>query len=160
MVGGIDFVLSDKYRKTTSENISLLQNEVLKSGKAPDSVEKDKEISETLLPKSYTSKDSTEMYIGQVTKIQKNQGILIWGVLCDPVGSYYIQCGAFRNKSYAMRMGELIKEMTALPVGIALHNGFYKVRVECLNSRPETVDVMKKLFEKKVTNEMFIVIRK
>ena len=117
-----------------------------------------KKASNTRLYK--TDRDSIDIFVGKVTPVQKNQSVLVWGVLCDPVGSYYVQCGAFRNKSYALRMGLLIKEKTGLPVGVALHNGFYKVRVECLTSRPEIVEVMTELSDKKVTTEMFIVIRK
>jgi hypothetical protein len=138
IVSGIDFVLSDRITQKTP---------VITVKKVPAS-------------KNKPAADSASVFIGQITTDQKNQRTLVWGELCDSVGNYFVQCGAFRYKNNAMRMALYIKQNTGMTVGIFLYDGLYKVQVECLSTKSKAAKIKNKLKEKKVSDDLFIVIRK
>jgi hypothetical protein len=139
IVSGIDFVLDDK--KPQEKTV----NGVLKI---------------SALPKQ-SAADSMQVIIGHMTKTDiKNQRILVWGELCDPIGYYYVQCGAFRYRSNAMRIALYIKQNTMMTVGIVLVNGLNKVQVGCVSSMKEVVKIKKNLLEIGVGGDLFIWERK
>jgi hypothetical protein len=103
-------------------------------------------------------KDSIGIISDNLTNNKAFQA-LVWGELCEIPGNYYIQCGAFGNESYAKRLALLIQQNTNFKVGIALHNGLYKVRVECVTTKKSANEIESNL-TKIVNDDMLIVIKK
>jgi hypothetical protein len=87
--------------------------------------------------------------------INMDEIIIVWGTLCTLPGNYYVQCGAFKYKSNAMKMALYIKQNTGLTVGIVLHNELYKVQAGCVATRLEADEVKIILIEKGAFDEMF-----
>lgn len=142
-----------------SSKDSLLQ----RSGKTDERIIKLNSLidenNQTLISGNNSEKDSLEIII---SKLQTRMTIqtLVWGELCDTYGNYYIQCGAFKYESNAKRLALYIQQYTNLRVGIALHNGLYKVRVECVSLKMNAEQIKAKLKTKSVGDDMFIVKRK
>jgi hypothetical protein len=160
IIAGVDFVLYDK------KNIGKRSIEAL----TPLRVKKDINTADSAIhsvadtinhnKQNHAVKDSVvspkdKSFLGEI-----NQEIPVWGELCAPIGYYYVQCGAFRNRNNAMRMALYVKQNTDMTVGIAFYNGLYKVRVACVPSMREAIEMKRKVLEKRFCDDMFIVIRK
>lgn len=85
---------------------------------------------------------------------------LLWGTMCEKEGYYYVQCGAFRKESYAMKHAQALSRLNQDPVGVVLQNGYYKVRVGCVEHRREAVTIQNKIPKTKGKSETLIVKRK
>jgi hypothetical protein len=155
IVEGLDFILNDmkinEVQKVdtlpqigVTKDINLVDNDNLKNSK----------------PNNYAVKDSIASLINELPVDQNNDNTLVWGNICTQVGKYCIQCGAFKNKSRAIRFALYINQNADMAVGIILHNGLYKVRVGCVYEKKEAVDIKKRLIEKIVCDDMFVLIRK
>jgi hypothetical protein len=155
IVEGLDFNLNDMKTK-----------EVQKTDTSPQiSVTKDINIVDNdyligSYPINYTAKDSIASLINELPVDQNNDNTLVWGNICTQIGKYCIQCGAFRNKSRAIRFALYINQNADMSVGIVLQNGLFKVRVGCVSEKKEAVEIKKRLIEKIVCDDMFVLIRK
>jgi hypothetical protein len=138
VVNVIDFVLNDKYIKElpVAEGIEKPSSQI------------------------QTATDSIAVTISQLTPDQSNQRRLVWGEPCNTIGQYYVQCGAFRYKTNAMRVALYIKQNTGMTVGIVLVNGLNKVQAGCVSSMKEVVKIKKSLLEKGIGDDLFIWKRK
>jgi hypothetical protein len=111
------------------------------------------------LPQINTVQDSIAQPENVLLIDQHKQNTIVWGILCTQPGYYYVQCGAFWYESYALRMAMYINQNTDMAVGIAMHNGFFKVRVACVPTRREAVEIKKRLLEIRVSDDLFVVIK-
>ena len=79
---------------------------------------------------------------------------------CNQPGSYYIQCGVFKNKKAALQLANKLKGNTEIYVGIEVINSLYKVQLGCFTDKAAADKLMQELITKKVCGSMFIGIRK
>ena len=86
---------------------------------------------------------------------QHSENTYVWGTLCTQPGFYYVQCGAFRYKSNALRMALKIKQLTGEAIGIVLYNELYKVQVGCVATRLEADEIRTGLIEKGAYDDLF-----
>lgn len=159
VVRGVDFALNNRTINEGSNVDKLTQHNANEDVNIFHGIGGSKDSKIILKPQNQTIKDSTEILTDRLT-INKTIQTLVWGELCDTYGNYFIQCGAFKYISNAMRMALYIKQNTNLKVGIALQNGLYKVRVECVPKKMNAEEIKGKLKTKSISDDMFIVIRK
>lgn len=79
----------------------------------------------------------------------------VWGTICTTPGNYYVQCGAFQDKSNALRMAKKIALLTHNVVGITLFHDLYKVQVGCVNSKSEADEIKTEMIEKGAYDDLF-----
>lgn len=103
-------------------------------------------------------KDSIEITMDKLPT-NKQMQTLVWGELCETFGNYYIQCGAFKYESTAKKLALFIEQNTDFIVGVALHNGLYKVRVECVPAKMNAEEIESQL-TKIIGDDTLIVLRK
>ncbi|MFZ4400308.1 MAG: OmpA family protein [Bacteroidales bacterium] len=97
--------------------------------------------------------------INTVNKTDDNKDQFI-GNICNESGSYYVQCGVFKNKNAAVKLALKIKGKTDVAVGIEIYNTLYKVQLGCSTDKKEMGKLMDFLKEKKVCDNMFLGVRK
>jgi hypothetical protein len=86
---------------------------------------------------------------------QNIENTYVWGIVCTQPGFYYVQCGAFRYKSNALRMALKIIQLTNAAVGIVLYNELYKVQVGCVATRHEADEIRAGLIEMGAYDDLF-----
>jgi len=91
---------------------------------------------------------------------ESNKNILIWGEMCDSIGFYFVQCGAFKNKNNAILLAKKLKNNTNLIVGVVLNAGFYKVQLGCFKNKVEAYESSKIIKGNKLCDDIFINNRK
>jgi hypothetical protein len=156
---GVDFVLFNKTTIAIQNMDSLSLMNIRKDIKTMDTGNyRNGDLISTYIQR-HAVKDSIAILNVEQISDQDSLNNLIWGENCTQIGHFCIQCGAFRNIKYAVRMALYIKQGSDLPVGIILHHGLYKVRVACVTSKKEAVDIKNKLIEKRVGDDLFVVIK-
>jgi hypothetical protein len=160
MVMGADFVLNYN-RYTATPAIELVEKEFAQK---EDSILKE-------AAKSDIEVFNVEIEVLSVNKpidIQKdnqstglpNENVQFWGKICNEPGKYYVQCGAFRKKSNALRLAQFISQKTDKAVGISVIDGYYKVQVGCVTTRKEANETRLLMKDLLVNKDMFFMSRK
>ncbi len=159
IVEGLDFVLNYNEMIQTPVIDSLPQINSINTLNIVDPMLQGNEVVKKTAQQNNTIQDSIAQPENVLIIDQHMENTLVWGTLCAQPGYYYVQCGAFSYESYALRMAKYIKQNTDVDVGIVMHNGFYKVRVACVPTRREAVEIKKRLLEIRVSDDLFVVIK-
>jgi hypothetical protein len=158
IVEGLEFVLKDMKAKEALKIDTLPQiyaeKDINITGK--DSMD----YMFVSAPQNHSIKDSIASLMFELPIDQNDENTLVWGNICTQIGNYCVQCGAFKYKSNALRFALYINQNANMGVGIVMQNGLLKVRVGCVSTKKEAVEIKKILIEKIICDDMFVLIRK
>jgi hypothetical protein len=160
IVKGLDFILNNNEIIQAPIIDSLPQIYTATDKIAAADVKHNSEELLSPAPHNQIIKDSIANLILEVPIDRNDENILVWGNICTQIGHYCVQCGAFKNKSNALRFALYIVKNADISAGIILQNGLYKVRVGCVPSKREAFDIKNRLTEKIFNDDMFVLIRK